>query len=70
MLAGRITLPELTFPEDDTTRLERIREWRAKQYRLRNDRYYATTLSDEQNRSAIGQVHAELSALGELPGPM
>ncbi|MEE3065448.1 MAG: hypothetical protein VYA67_16100 [Actinomycetota bacterium] len=70
VLAGRITLQELTFSGADTARLERIRELRAQQYQLRNDRYYAKTLSDEQYKSAIGQVHAEPSALGELPGPM
>ncbi|MEM6108222.1 hypothetical protein AAHS21_18585 [Mycobacterium sp. 050272] len=69
VLAGRISLQELTFSADDTARLERVRELRAQQYQLRNDRYYAKTLSDEQYKSAIGQVHAELSALGELPGP-
>jgi hypothetical protein len=70
VLAGRITLQELTFSADDTARLERIRELRAQQYQLRNDRYYAKTLGDEQYKSAIVQVHAELTALGELPGPM
>ncbi|MEZ0354357.1 hypothetical protein [Mycobacterium sp. pR1184] len=69
VLAGRISLQELTFSADDTARLERIRDLRAQQYQLRNDRYYAKTLSDEQYKSAIGQVHAELAALGELPGP-
>jgi hypothetical protein len=34
------------------------------------NRYYTKTLSEEQYRGAIESVHAELSNLGELPGPM
>lgn len=54
----------------DAARLDRIRRLRDQQYQLRYNRYYGKTLSEEQYQAAIGSVHAELEALGELPGPV
>lgn len=70
VMAGRISVQNLKFSADDAARLTRIRELRDQQYQLRMDRYYAKTLDDEEYKSAIGRVHAELSDWGELPGPM
>jgi len=70
VVAGHISVEQLRFSVDDTARLDRIRQLRDQQYQLRTNRYYTKTLSEEQYQAAIGPVHAELSALGELPGPM
>jgi hypothetical protein len=34
------------------------------------ERYYAKTLGEDEYQSAVARVHAELSDLGELPGPV
>ncbi|BBZ69832.1 hypothetical protein MPRS_09250 [Mycobacterium paraseoulense] len=39
------------------------------QYRLRMNRYHNETLTDDQYRAAVSSVHADLSDLGERPGP-
>ncbi|OBH21386.1 hypothetical protein [Mycobacterium sp. E3247] len=70
VMAGHITAAQLKFSADDTTRLDRIRQLRNLQYQLRMNRYYNKTLADDQYRTAIASVHAELSELGELPGPV
>ncbi|OBG70448.1 hypothetical protein A9X05_03435 [Mycobacterium sp. E3298] len=70
VMAGRITAEQLKFSASDTARLERIRRLRDLQYQLRMNRYYNNTLTDDQYRAAIGSVHAELTELGELPGPI
>lgn len=70
VMAGHISIEELKLSATDTARLDRIRQLRDQQYQLRMNRYYTNTLSEEQYRAAIGSVHAELSSLGELPGPM
>lgn len=70
VMAGHISIEDLTLSAADTARLDRIRQLREQQYQLRMNRYYAKTLSEEQYRAAIGPVHAELSSLGELPGPI
>ena len=70
VMAGHISVEQLTLSPEDTARLERIRRLRDQQYQLRVNRYYRKVLSEEQYRAAIGSVHAELAALGELPGPM
>lgn len=70
VMAGHISVEQLKFSEADAARIERIRQLRDQQYRLRMDRYYTKTLGDEQYRAAIEPVHEELSHLGELPGPM
>ncbi|OBF12583.1 hypothetical protein A5730_03255 [Mycobacterium sp. ACS4054] len=70
VIAGRITAEQLTFSATDTARLDRIRQLRELQYQLRMNRYYNNSLSDDQYRAAIGSVHAELTELGELPGPI
>lgn len=70
VMAGHISIEQLKNSAADTARLDRIRQLRDQQYQLRMDRYYAKSLSDEQYQAAIGPVHAELSSLGELPGPM
>lgn len=70
VMAGRITVEQLKLSAGDTARLNRIRQLRDLQYRLRMNRYYNKTLSDDRYRAAISSVHAELSDLGELPGPM
>jgi hypothetical protein len=70
VVAGHISVEQLTFSPDDTARLDRIRQLRDQQYQLRNNRYYTKSLSEEQYQAAIGSVHAELAALGELPGPV
>ncbi|SPM33829.1 hypothetical protein MRAB57_1633 [Mycobacterium rhizamassiliense] len=70
VLAGHISVQEFKFSAADAARLERIRELRHQQYQLRMDRYYAKTLAEEEYRSAVTRLHAELSDLGELPGPM
>ncbi|OBI24176.1 hypothetical protein A5709_07100 [Mycobacterium sp. E1386] len=70
VMAGQITAEQLKFSQGDIARLNRIRQLRDLQYQLRTNRYYAKTLTEEQYRAAITSVHAELSALGELPGPM
>lgn len=69
-MAGHIGLEQLGFSADDAARLDRIRRLRDQQYQLRYNRYYGKTLSEEQYQAAIGSVHAELEALGELPGPV
>lgn len=69
-MAGHIGVEQLRFSEEDTARLRRIRQLRELQYQLRMNRYYAKTLSEDQYKAAIRSVHAELSSLGELPGPM
>lgn len=69
VMAGHISIEELELSAADTARLDRIRRLREKQYQLRMDRYYTKTLSEEQYQAAIESVHAELSSLGELPGP-
>lgn len=70
VMAGHISVEQLKFGATDAARLDRIRQLRDQQYQLRMSRYYAKTLTDEQYQSAIGPVHAELSRLGELPGPV
>ncbi|MEE3750653.1 hypothetical protein [Mycobacterium intracellulare] len=70
VMAGHISVEQLKFGAADAARLDRIRQLRDQQYQLRMSRYYAKTLTDEQYQAAIGPVHAELSSLGELPGPM
>lgn len=70
VMAGRITAEQLKFSAEDAARLNRIRQLRDLQYQLRMNRYYNKSLTEDQYRAAIGSVHAELSALGELPGPM
>lgn len=70
VMAGRITVEQLKFSASDTARLDRIRQLRDLQYQLRMNRYYNKTLTEDQYRAAIGSVHAELTDLGELPGPM
>jgi hypothetical protein len=70
VMAGHISVEQLKLSAADTARLDRIRQLREQQYQLRNNRYYAKTMNEEQYRAAIEPVHAELSALGELPGPM
>lgn len=70
VMAGHISIEQLKFSAADTTRLERIRQLRDQQYQLRMNRYYTKTLSDEQYQAAIQSVHAELSSLGEVPGPL
>ncbi|WP_231633719.1 MULTISPECIES: hypothetical protein [unclassified Mycobacterium] len=70
VMAGRITAEQLTFSATDTAKLDRIRQLRDLQYQLRMNRYYNKTLTDDQYRAAIGSVHAELTELGELPGPI
>lgn len=70
VMAGHISVEQLKFSVEDTARLDRIRQLRDQQYQLRMNRYYAKTLSEEQYQAAIVSVHAELAALGELPGPM
>ncbi|BBZ15246.1 hypothetical protein [Mycobacterium branderi] len=69
-MAGHLSLEQLKFSGDDSARLDRIRYLRDQEYQLRIQRYYTKSLTDEQYRAAIEPVHAELSALGELPGPM
>lgn len=69
VMAGHISVEQLKFGAADTARLDRIRQLRDQQYQLRMGRYYAKTLTDEQYQAAIEPVHAELSSLGELPGP-
>lgn len=70
VMAGHISVEQLTFSPEDTARLERIRLLRDQQYQLRMNRYYRKVVGEEQYRAAIGSVHAELAALGEVPGPM
>lgn len=70
VMAGHISVEQLKFDAADAARLDRIRQLRDQQYQLRMSRYYAKTITDEQYQAAIGPVHAELSSLGELPGPM
>lgn len=70
VMAGHLSVEQLKFGAADAARLERIRQLRDQQYQLRMSRYYAKTLTDEQYRAAIDPVRAELSRLGELPGPM
>lgn len=70
VMAGHIGIEQLKLSEADSARLDRIRQLRDQQYQLRMNRYYTKTLSEEQYRAAIEPVHAELSSLGELPGPM
>lgn len=70
VMAGHIGIEQLKLSKADSARLDRIRQLRDQQYQLRMNRYYTKTLSEEQYRAAIEPVHAELSSLGELPGPM
>ncbi|OBB92096.1 hypothetical protein [Mycobacterium sp. 852002-40037_SCH5390672] len=70
VMAGQISVEQLKFSATDAARLDRIRQLRDQQYRLRMDRYYAKSLSEEQYQAAIQSVHAELCSLGELPGPI
>ncbi|GAA4536065.1 hypothetical protein [Mycobacterium paraffinicum] len=70
VVAGQITAEQLKFSPGEIARLDRIRRLRDLQYQLRMNRYYNKTLNEEQYRAAITSVHAELSDLGELPGPM
>lgn len=70
VMAGDISIEQLKFSAADAARLERIRQLRDQQYQLRMNRYYTKTLSDEQYQAAIQSVHAELSSLGEVPGPL
>lgn len=69
VIAGHIGVEQLMFTPEGTARLDRIRQLRDQQYQLRMSRYYRNALSEEQYQAAIGSVHAELSALGEDPGP-
>lgn len=69
VMASHLSVEQLKFGAADTARLDRIRQLRDQQYQLRMGRYYAKTLTDEQYQAAIEPVHAELSSLGELPGP-
>ncbi|MGD1239299.1 hypothetical protein [Mycobacterium seoulense] len=70
VMAGHLAVEQLKLSAGDTARLNRIRQLRDLQYRLRMNRYYNKTLTDDQYRAAISSVHAELSDLGEVPGPM
>jgi hypothetical protein len=70
VMAGHISVEQLKFSAEDIARLDRIRQLRDQQYQLRMNRYYRKVLSEEQYQASIGSVHAELAALGELPGPM
>jgi hypothetical protein len=70
VLAGHLGVEQFKMSADDTARLDRIRQLRDEQYQLRLHRYYDKTLGDQEYQSAIHRVHAELSALGELPGPV
>jgi hypothetical protein len=70
VMAGHISVEQLNFSPEDNARLDRIRQLRDQQYELRMNRYYRKVLSEEQYQAAIGSVHAELAALGELPGPI
>jgi hypothetical protein len=70
VMAGHLSVEEFTSSAIDVDRLDRIRRLREQQYQLRVNRYYAKTLTEEQYQAAIQSVHAELTALGELPGPV
>lgn len=50
-------------------RIPRRRQLPDLQYRLRMNRYHNETLTDDQYRAAVSSVHADLSDLGERPGP-
>lgn len=69
VMADHISVEQLMLTPDDTARLDRIRLLRDQQHQLRMNRYYRNALSEEQYQAVIGSIHAELSALGEDPGP-
>jgi hypothetical protein len=70
VMGGHISVEQLKFSPQDIARLDRIRQLRDQQYQLRMNRYYRKALSEEQYQAAIASVHAELAALGEVPGPI
>ena len=70
VMTGEISVEEFRFSPQDTLRMGRIKQLRARLNELRTGRYYQKTIGEQEYREAVGPVHDELRNLGDQPGPL